>query len=302
MVAEADVVRDARAVRDRIGDERVRMGKRRRHHHALSGQRRQRHVMPTRTVALDARPRVTRPRNGRPAVQHLDGLRKRRVHAVGTGHHHQASTPQRGSGFAQPTRWQQRAVDRRTRGIHQHDVEVTRDPPMLESIVKHHAIDARILRPCLRDRGHSVGTHGKRHARERRAVFLGFVGDTIARAVAAERDRRPMSRGNERLRTPAHERGLARASHRHVADADHRDADALRRPHVPHRIARTHAHAVGQCRNVRERRKCRMQGTGGSHAPRPSERSGSTSREGSPITVSGSPSQRSGHPAAAQSE
>ena len=122
MVTKPEIARDASSMCRRIGNERLRTRERRRHHQVRAIKRCERHVPTTSAKALHAQPRMTRPRHGRRAMQTLDLRCKDGINTRCARHNHHAGSTQRARWLAEPTRRQQRAVDRGSSGIHQHNV------------------------------------------------------------------------------------------------------------------------------------------------------------------------------------
>ena len=122
MVTKPEFARDASSMCRHIGNERLRARERRRHHQVRAIKRCERHVPTASTKPLHTQPRMTRPRHGRRAMQTLDLRCKDGINTRCARHNHHAGSTQRARWLAEPTRRQQRAIDRGSSGIHQHNV------------------------------------------------------------------------------------------------------------------------------------------------------------------------------------
>jgi hypothetical protein len=213
MVTKPEIAGNASTMRCHISNERLRARERRRHHQVRAIKRCQRHIPTASAKALHTRPRMTRPRRRRRAMETLDLRCKDGINTRGARHNHHAGPAQRARWLAEPTRRQQRAIDGGSPGIDKHNIQVASNLSMLKCVIKYRAINTLIC--CARTRYgcHAIRTNRHGHSRKHRSELFRFIRNPITRAVAAQRNHGMMPGRLQRLNTPANKRRLSRAAH-----------------------------------------------------------------------------------------
>ena len=146
-------------------------------------------------------------------MQTLDLRCKDGIETRGARHNHHAGPTQRARWLAEPTRRQQRAIDGGSAGIHKHNVQVASNLSMLKRVIKYRTINTLICGTRTRYGCNAIRTNRHWHSREHRSEFFRFIGNSITRSVAAQRNHWMMPGRLQHLNTPANKRRLSRAAH-----------------------------------------------------------------------------------------
>jgi hypothetical protein len=161
-------------------------------------------------------------------MQTLDLRCKDGIDTRGARHNHHAGPAQRARWLSEPTRRQERAVDRGSSSIHKHNVQVASNLSMLKCVIKYRAINTLICCARTRYRCHAIRTNRHWNSRQHGAELFRFIRYSITRAVAAQCNHRMMAGRLQRLNAPSNKRSLSRAAHGNIANTDHGNSNGCR--------------------------------------------------------------------------
>jgi hypothetical protein len=125
--------------------------------------------------------------------------------------------------LAKPARGEERVLEGACRRVDEHDIQVSRQAPVLEPVVEHGAVHvaSHVRAQQGAQPARAVGTDDDGHPREHLAELRGLVEAPALRAVASRRDARHAPvRAQQSHHHRRHGR-LARPAERQIPDGDH---------------------------------------------------------------------------------